>query len=84
MRSRDGVTIDEGKKLLEDGEKWPVREHTHALFHLHCAVGDRSAVHNTDQPKPHPLPFRQSLPWVRLVELDRSSVHLRETVNQAR
>lgn len=78
MRSRDGVAIDEGEKLLEDGEERPVGEHTHALLHLHHAVSDGSVVHNTDQPEPQPLSFRESLPWVRLVELDSSSIHLRE------
>lgn len=77
MRSRDGVAIDEGEKLLEDGEERPVGEHTHALLHLHCTVSDGSAVHDTDQPQPHSLPFGHSLPWVRLVELDSSSIHLR-------
>lgn len=78
MRSRDGVAIDEGEKLLEDSEERPVGEHAHTLFHLHCAVGDGSAVHNTDQPETHSLPFRQSLPWVRFIELDSSSIHLEE------
>lgn len=78
MRSRDGVTIDESQKLLEDGEERPMREYTHALLHLHCTVGDWPAVDNTDQPESYPLPFRQSLPWVCLIELDSSSIHLRE------
>lgn len=77
MRSRDGVAIDEGEKLLEDSEEWPVGEHTHTLLHLHRAVSDGSAVHNADQPEPHSLPFRQSLPWVCFIELDSSSIHLK-------
>lgn len=87
MGSRDGVAIDESKKLLKDGEKWPMGEHTDTLLHLHRTVGNGSSIHNTDQPKPHPLPFRQSLPWVSLVELDSSAIYLTErkqTANQAR
>lgn len=74
----DGVTVDKGEKLLEDGEEGPVREHAHTLLDLHRPAGDGPPVHYAYQAKTHPLSLRQSLPWVRLVELDGRAVHLGE------
>lgn len=76
MRTRDGVTVDKGEKLLEDGEEGPVGEHAHALLDLHRPAGDGPPVHHAYQAETHPLPLRQSLPGVRLVELDGRAVHL--------
>lgn len=76
MGSGDGVSVDEGEELLEDGEEGPVGEDTDALLHLQAAVGDRPPVDHAQQPEPHALPLRQQLPGERLVELDGRSVNL--------
>lgn len=76
MGSGDGVSVDEGEELLEDGEEGPVGEDTDALLHLQAAVGDRPPVDHAEQPEPHALPLRQQLPGERLVELDGCSVNL--------
>lgn len=77
MRSGDGVSVDEGEELLEDGEEGPVGEDADALLHLQAAVCDRPPVDHAEQPEPHALPLRQQLPGERLVELDGCSVNLR-------
>lgn len=76
MGSGDGVSVDEGEELLEDGEKGPVGENTHALLHLQGAVGDRPPVHHAHQAQTDALPLREALPWERLIELDGSTVNL--------
>ena len=82
VRTGDGVAVDEGEKLLEDGEEGPVGEHADALLHLHRAAGDGPPVHHAHQAQAHALPLRQRLPRVRLVELDGGAVHLGERQGQ--
>lgn len=79
VRPGDGVSVDEGEELLEDGEEGPVGEDADALLHLQAAAGDGPPVHDAEQPEPDALPLRQQLPGERLVELDRCSVNLRDT-----
>lgn len=76
VRPRDRVSVYEGEELLEDAEEGPVRQNADALLDLHAAVGDGPAVHDAQQTQTHTLPLGQRLAWVRLVELDRCTVHL--------
>ena len=76
MGPGDGVSVDEGEKLLEDGEEGPVGEDADALLHLQGAVGDGPAVDHTEQAQPHALSLRQQLPGEGLIELDGCSVDL--------
>lgn len=76
MGPGDGVSVDEGEELLEDGEERPVGEDADALLHLQAAAGDGPAVDHAEQTEPHALPLRQQLSGERLVELDGCSVNL--------
>lgn len=74
--SGDGVAVDKGEELLEDGEEGPVGEHADALLHLKRAVGDGSPVHHAHQAQAHALPLGEALTRECLVELDGGPVHL--------
>lgn len=76
MGSGDGVSVDKGEELLEDGEERPVGQDADALLHLKAAVGDRPPVDHAQQTEPHALPLRQQVPGERLVELDGCAVNL--------
>lgn len=76
MRTRDGVSVHEGEKLLEDGEERPVREDADALLHLQAAVGDRAPVDHAQQPQANALTLREQLAVEGLVELDGGAVNL--------
>lgn len=78
MRPGDGVSVDEGEELLEDGEERPVGEDTDALLGVETAAVDGPPVHHAEQTEPDVLPLRQKLLGERLVELDGSAVNLQE------
>ena len=76
VRPGDGVSVDEGEELLEDGEERPVGQDADALLHLQAAVGDGPPVDHAEQAEPDALPLRQQLPGERLVELDGGAINL--------
>lgn len=76
VSSRDGVSVDEGEKLLEDAEEGPVRQHTDALLHLKTAVSDGPPVQHAQQTQMNTLTLGQTLAAIRLIELYGSTVHL--------
>lgn len=76
MRPRDGVSVNEGEELLEDGEEGPVGQDADALLHLEAAVGDGPSVDDAEEAEPHALSLRQQLAGKRLVELDGCSINL--------
>lgn len=78
MRSRDGVSVDEGEELLEDGEEGPVGEDADALLYVEAAAADWPAVHHAEQTEPDALPLRQQLSGEGLVELERGTVDLQK------
>lgn len=76
MRTGDGVSVDEGEELLEDGEEGPVGQHADALLHLQAAAADWPPVDHAEQPQGDALPLRQQLRGEGLVELDGGAIHL--------
>lgn len=76
VRSRDGVSVDEGQKLLEDGEEGPVGEDADALLPVDAAAANGPPVHHAEQAQPDALPLRQQLPGERLVELEGGAINL--------
>lgn len=76
MGPGDGVSVDEGEELLEDGEEGPVREDADARLHLQAAVGDGPPVDDAQQTEADALPLRQQLSAERLVKLDGGAVNL--------
>lgn len=79
VRSRDGVSVDEGQELLEDGEEGPVGQDADALLDVDTSAADGTPVHHAEQTQLEALPLRQQVPAERLVELDGGAVNLRDT-----
>lgn len=78
VRSRDGVSVDEGQELLEEGEEGPVGQDADALLDVEAAAADGTPVHHAEQTQLDALPLRQEVPAERLVELDGGAVNLQE------
>lgn len=78
MGARDGVTIDERQELLEHIKERPAGQDADALLGLDGLAPHRPLVHHTEEAEPLALLLTQVLPGVLLIELDGSTVSLRE------
>lgn len=81
MWSRDGVSIEECKEAPEGLEEGPVGEETDALVAVNTPGPARSQI-RAEQAELRQLALGQVLRRVRLIELDRCSVHLQIKISR--
>lgn len=77
VRAGDGQLVEEHQELAEGLEEGPAREQTDAFIGVHRPVGDHLLLHRGENAQLDLLLLAQQLHWIRLVELDGRSVHLR-------
>lgn len=73
----DGELVEEHQELSEGLKEGPAWEQTDAFIGVHRPVGDHLLLHRGEQAQLDLLLLAQQIHWIRLVELDSWSVHLR-------
>lgn len=78
---RDGVSVEKGEKAPEGLKEGPVGQQTDTLVAMDTPGSIRLRV-GAHQAQLRALSVGQSLFWVGLIELDGSTVHLRQKKSQ--
>lgn len=76
MRAGDGELVEEDQELPEGLKEGPAGQQADAFIAFHGPVGDHLLLHGGEQTQLDLLLLAQLIHRMRLVELDRCSVHL--------
>lgn len=80
VRARDGQLVQEHEELAEGLKEGPAGEQADALVGVYGSVWDHLLLNSGEQAEMDLLLLAQQIHWIRLVELDGGSVHLRSDV----